>query len=426
MGMWRQEDPVLNDAGQVIKGGMWQHQRDCWDSPAFINALVMGYGGGKTLHQGKFSIAMARHNPRSPYMIVSPSYKIAKRTIIPTIEELLEGRRIRYRFNKSDHEFKIAKGGTIWIGSGDEPKSLKGPNLCGAGIDEPFIQAKEVFDQMLARVRCPKARVRKILLTGTPEDLNWGYDICEGDDKGKYDLEMIQASSKCNKALPDDYVLTLENAYDDLMADAYVDGKFVNMSTGRIYYGFKRDRNVKRIPFPVGAESMLGQDFNVDPMAGCLFWIKGNHMHIYKEMEYMNSNTEEAIQNAQAHAEKAGGKLTICYPDPSGKSRKTSAPAGQTDFTIIKAAGVRVKARTQAPRIRDRRNAFNKKLSDGTLTIDPECKRIIKYLEQLSHEKLNKQENMTHLTDAAGYPVEYRFPIRKPIIQTAGGREHGR
>ena len=426
MGMWRKEDPVLDGAGQVIKGGMWQHQRDWWDSPASIKALVMGYGGGKTLIQAKRAIAMARHNPRSPYMVVSPSYKIAKRTIIPTIEELLEGRKIRYRFNKSDHEFKIRGAAPIWIGSGDEPKSLKGPNLCGAGIDEPFIQDKAVFEQMLARVRCPKARHREISLTGTPEDLNWGYDICEGDDKYKYDLELIQASTRCNLALPADYVKTLENAYDEKMADAYVDGKFVNMATGRIYYGFNRERNVKKLDIPSGVSSFLGQDFNVDPMAGTLFWRKGDHIHFYKEMEYMNSNTEEAIQNALAHADKAGSKLTEAFPDPSGKSRKTSAPAGQTDLTIIKANGVRVRARNKAPWIRDRRNAFNKKLGDGTCTVDPDCKKLIKYLEQLAHEKLNKQDEMTHLTDAAGYPIEYLFPIRKPIIQDSGGRENGR
>ena len=157
-------------------------------------------------------------------------------------------------------------------------------------------------------------------------------------------------------------------------------------------------------------------------MAGCLFWVKGKHMHIYSEMEYMNSNTEEAIDNAIGDAEEAGGKLLCAYPDPSGNSRKTSAKAGTTDFTIIRAAGVNVKARSKAPSIRDRRNAFNKKLGDGSLTIDPSCRKLIKYLEQLAYEKLRQQEEMTHLTDAAGYPVEYLFPIRRPIIQTSGGR----
>ena len=416
MGMWRQEDPVLNSAGQVIKGGMWEPQRRCWNSKAFIKALVTGYGGGKTFFQGKRAIAMARHNPQSPYMIVSPSYKLAKRTVIPTIEELLEGRKIRHRYNKSEFEFKIAGGGTIWIASGDEPKSLPGPNLCGAGIDEPFLQDRAVFMQMLARVRCRKARHREILLTGTPEDLNWGYDICEGDERDKYDLELIQAASGTNRALPKEYLETLGNAYDDKMKAAYMDGKFVNMTTGRIYYSFDKGRNVQAHAFPPGTPSLVGQDFNVDPMASVLFWVSGPHMHIYQEIELPNSDTDHAIKEARDLAKERGSELSVAYPDPSGKARKTSA-LGKTDFTIIKDNGVEVKARLKAPAIRDRMNAVNMKFKAGELTIDPSCKKLIKYLDQLSWEKLRKQEAMTHLTDAVGYPVEYLYPIKKPIIQ---------
>nr|MCK4930054.1 hypothetical protein [Nanoarchaeota archaeon] len=62
MSFWRQEDPELDADGLVVKGGMWQHQRDWWNSPKFIRALVMGYGGGKTLISGKRAISMARTN----------------------------------------------------------------------------------------------------------------------------------------------------------------------------------------------------------------------------------------------------------------------------------------------------------------------------------------------------------------------------
>ena len=425
MSFWRQEDPVLDAAGLVTKGGMWQHQRDWWNSPAFIRALVMGYGGGKTLISGKRAISMARTNAPVPYMYVSPSYKIAKRTIIPTIKELLDGRKIPYRYNKSDFEFKIKSGkrtGIIWVGSGDVPDSLKGPNICGSNIDEPFIQDKSVFDQILARVRDPRARIREITLTGTPEDLNWGFDICEGDDKHKYDIELIQASSHCNLALPKEYLETLDNAYDDIMKDAYVDGKFVNMSTGRIYYGFERGKNVQTIKMPPGCQIGLGQDFNVDPMAGVLFWINKNHIHFFDEIILANSDTDQAIAIGKERAMAAGGVLKSAFPDPSGKSRHSSQKAGRTDFTIIRDAGVEVYARRKAPGLRDRYNAVNKKFKDITATVDPKCKRLIKALEQLCHEKLRKQEALTHPVDALGYPVEYNFPIKKPIIQ---GRYHG-
>lgn len=367
--------------------------------------------------QAKRAIAMAWFNSPSPYMVVSPSYKLAKRTIIPAIKQLLDGRQIPNSYHKTDHEFKFWGDCTIWIGSGEHPDSLKGPNLCGAGIDEPFIQEKAVFDQMLARVRDPLAKRREITLTGTPEDLNWGYDICEGDEKGRYDIELIQASSKANLALPSEYIETLENAYDDIVREAYVDGKFVNLSTGRVYYGFERERNVRDLPIPDNAYIGLGQDFNVDPMAGILFWVQGPHIHFFEEIELMNSDTEQAVAEAQAVAAKYGREIKLAYPDPSGKSRKTSAPAGRTDFTIIQQAGIKVKARPKASPIRDRRNAVNKKFKDGEATYSPRCKKAIRYREQMCHEKLNKQVEMTHLSDAGDYPIEFLFPIKKPIIQ---------
>ena len=362
---------------------------------------------------------MAMHNAPVPYMYVSPSYKLARRTIIPTLDELLHGKKIKHKYNSSLFEYRLKGGGVIWIGSGDTPKCLKGPNLCGANIDEPFIQEKAVFNEMLARVRDPRAKHREITLTGTPEDLNWGYDICEGEDWDRYDLELIQAPSYANLALPDDYILSLQNAYDDVMVDAYVEGKFVNMTIGRVYYGFERGRNVAVRKIPDGVPIQIAMDFNVNPMASGLFWTEGERMHVFHETELANSDTEDMITKALAYVEEElpGHFLQTSYPDPSGKARKTSAPAGRTDFTIIKDAGVEVKARLKAPPIRDRRNAVNKKWKNGTLTCDPKCKKLIKYSEQLSHENFKKQEDMTHLTDAIGYAVELLYPIRRPIIQ---------
>ncbi|WP_217878337.1 hypothetical protein, partial [Vibrio alginolyticus] len=86
-----------------------------------------------------------------------------------TIKELLQGKQsllegFSWKYNKADWEFLIrykGREGIIWIGSGDDPDALKGPNLCGALIDEPFIQSREVFEQMLARVRHPNARTKR-------------------------------------------------------------------------------------------------------------------------------------------------------------------------------------------------------------------------------------------------------------------------
>lgn len=453
---WRTEDPILNEKGMVTTGGMFAHQRKWWNSTHFIKAMVAGYGSGKTFIGAKRAIANALLNNGEPHLWVSPSYKIAKRTVIPSIIELLDGKKsldstLRYKFNKSDHEFQIVhrgRRGIIWIGSGDEPDSLKGPNIGSATIDEPFIQTKAVFDQMLARVRSPKAIRREIGLLGTPEQLNWGYDICEGDDRDKYDIEVFTVSTKENLALPKQYVETLLRGYTSKMRDAYISGKFVNLSRGAIYYGFSRAINVQSIPDP-GHELSVGMDFNVDPMAAVVFWRKGNHMHIVAELEIENADTEYMCSVLESDnrnldtseylrgqiknftTKEGTRRIQTIYPDASGRARATNAPAGMSDFSIIQGPNsnrFQLLSKGSNPRIRDRENAVNGKLNpvkgDPTLTIDPGCKKLIQYLLGYTHELRLKQKQMSHLLDALGYPIAYLYPVNKPriVVSTIKGQ----
>lgn len=135
--LWRKEDPVIDDDGIVIKGGLFAHQREWWNQSNFVKLLVTGYGGGKTMTGCKRGIAVSLTNAPVPHVVVSPSYKMAKRTTIPTLLSLLRGKMslldgFEYEYLKSDHEFQIrykGREGIIWIASGDDPDSLKGPNI---------------------------------------------------------------------------------------------------------------------------------------------------------------------------------------------------------------------------------------------------------------------------------------------------------
>lgn len=436
MSFWRKDAPVLNRHGQVVKGGMWKHQYDWWTLENFIKALITGYGGGKTYIGAKRAISVALHNAPVPFAVVSPSYKIAKRTVIPTIKALLNGKAtlepLTWKFNKSDFEFKIwcrGREATLWISSGDDPESLKGPNLGGSWIDEPFIQKEDVFTQMLARVRDPEARLKEVVLTGTPETLNWGYEICEGERAENYDLGIVHASTRANLALGKEYADTLENAMTEDAAAAYVGGEFRNLQTGTVYYGFSKERNVRVYPDP-GGELFVGMDFNVDPMAAVVFWVNGNHMHVVSEIELPNADTEymcDYLIEKYVHQEgalKGQCRIKTIYPDSSGKNRSTKAPGGKTDFYYIKKAGFAIDAPPGNPSIRDRENACNGKFApkrgETTLTVDPSCKKLIGYFLRYNHAEKHKkdQKAMSHLIDAFGYPVHRLFPIlhNRPIV----------
>jgi hypothetical protein len=213
-----------------------------------------------------------------------------------------------------------------------------------------------------------------------------------------------------NLAVTEDYSKRLLETYDEKTADAYVRGKFVNLASGTVYYGFNKERSVKAVlkPSPYHTK-IVGMDFNVNPMAMCAGWRDGNQLHFTHEWEMPNADTDYACQVLK----EALPEHRMVYPDPTGNARHTNAPAGVTDFTTIRKHRLVVEAPHEPWARRDSLNSVNKKLSDGTLSFDPKCKKLIKYMMELTHERWNQQQHMTHLTDAMRYPVTFLFPIRR-------------
>lgn len=435
--LWRTEDPVFSESGRIIKGGMFPSQRAWWELPNFVRGFVGGYGSGKTRQLCKRMIALALHNAPAPVAIVSPTMPVAEETTIATLYELLDGKSRHLRSQgenftfshrkKSPQKFTICyhgRRGQILIYPGEEPNRLKGPNLSGAGLDEPFIQPIETFEQILARVRHPEAQKLEINLAGTPEQLNWGYDLFEGDLAKKHDVGLVQCSTLENKALSEKYVERLLEAYDEKVAQAYVHGLFVNLAKGQVYYGFSRLENVVSLPIPDWVELGVGMDFNVHPMAAVVFWHDkaSGHIHVFDEVELPNSNTAQMCSLLRERYWDLG--LREVYPDPSGKNRSTSNPeAGRSDYTAIIEHGFKVNAWTSHMAERDKWNSVNARFAPYKgairLTISPSCKKLIKYLSVYSHELRNKQDKeMSHLLDALAYGVSFLYPLDRTRSNT--------
>jgi hypothetical protein len=147
-------------------------------------------------------------------------------------------------------------------------------------------------------------------------------------------------------------------------------------------------------------------DFNVNPMAFVIGWHRGDEAHIYAEYELPNSDTEYAaslIKEKYPH-------VRLAFPDPTGRRRQTNAPGGMSDFKWLQRAGFVTLAPTEPWPRRDSFNSVNRMYSSGKLTVSPDCKKLIHYLQQHTHENAKKQEAMTHLLDAHRYPITYVFP----------------
>jgi len=421
---FRLEDPVIVD-GELIKGGMFAHQREVWTCGSRNIALIGGYSSGKSITAIKRAIVLSLANAGIPGMIISPTFDVARKTIVIDMILMLEGRGIKYEYREQKKEFKIFyKGltGIIWLGSGSNPESLKGPNLAWAIVDEPFIQPKDVLIQMKARIRHSGASHRELLLTGTPEQLNWGYDVIAGDEKEQHQFHVIRASTRDNKINPEDYLEDLERSYDSELKKAYMHGEFVDLTGSRIYYGFRIDKNnnyknVRKFDYIAGREIEVGMDFNVNPMSAVLFYREGNNVFVLDEIKIDDSNTDQMAKECRSRVLSYNPNQTgwiKVYPDPTGKARKTSAAVGTTDFTILEHNMFSIHAPNKSPSTKDSANAVNKKLEDLSIIIHPRCKILMKDFARLSY-KITKakaeKEGLTHMSDAFKYAIHYLYPI---------------
>jgi len=390
------------------------HQLAWWQLPNFIKLLVGGFGSGKTFIGALRALYLSFIHRPLPGQYVSPTYKMAKRTVIPTLNDMINKTGLDITFNKTDFEYTINNwGGKFSIGSGDDPDSLRGPNLAWMGIDEPFIQNKMVLDIALSRIRVGKIEDRELFLTGTPEELNWGYDLAMNDDKS-YDIGYVVGKTKDNFHLGEQYYKTLENAYTPEMKEAYLEGKFVNLKVGRAYKPFDRDRHIKHQPIE-NLEICAGIDFNVDYMTAEIFANANGWMHFFDEIRLSYSNTFELAE-----------KLRLKYPgirvfpDPTGSGRRSSS--NKSDHQILKDNGFRVYFREKQIPVMDRINAVNFMLTNDRITIEPnKCEWLVRDLERVVFKSgdLDKttEKELTHASDAGGYAVHYLYPMLRRTIE---------
>lgn len=415
------------------------HQKKYIRSNAGTTALVTGYGGGKSKIGGARCVWNNYRNGGIPSLAVSPTYSMALKTVVPAITECLEknfdpplvdGKDFKY-VGGAKSVFHIKPwNGIIYVGSADRPASLKGPNVGDLWIDEPGLCKIEGYQNAIARVRHPKAKVLQTGLTGTPEGLNWFYELCE--KKPPKDFELIRGKTTDNTYLPQSYIDNLYDQYDAILVEAYINGMFVNMAGMSAYHTFRDNldgnlTNKYEIDFrrPV----YIGMDFNYDPMCSvlgqelivedCLIFV------VFKEFYFRNCDTDAACEQIidWCQQQYKGDIKYRVYPDPSYKGR-ASHGMGKTDKYLMDKAfagkNYQALAPSQAPKRKDRLNTVNRLFCNANgirrLFITEGCTHLRRDLTHITKEEfLNnniKDDKLGHISDGLGYLISYRYPIR--------------
>jgi len=231
--------------------------------------------------------------------------------------------------------------------------------------------------------------------------------------------QMVQASTLTNPFLPSDYVESLRATYPEALVEAYINGEFVNLNSGTVYYAYVRHTYDSKETIRPKETLYIGMDFNVQKQAASV-WVKrdgGKTWHLVDELVDMY-DTPEAIRIIKERWADEGHKIVV-YPDASGTSRK-SVDASVSDIAMLSAVGFEIKARSKNPRVKDRVNAVNAAFERGILFVNSEaCPIAARSLEQQSYDangEPDKKSGDDHQNDATTYPIAYEFPVKKPLI----------
>ena len=393
-------------------------QKKITDSTKRFRVVIAGRRFGKT-HLAIRELAYHARIPDQEIIYVAPTYKMAKNIVWRKLKNKLQDLNWIKKHNETELKLELVNGSSISLKGADNYDSLRGTGNHFIVLDEFADIDPEAWFETLRPTLSDTGG--KCLMIGTPKGIgNWSYEIFQNALEDPESWESFQFTTMDGGNVP---LEEIEQAKKDLDERTFRQEYMATFETysGRIYYAFDRQHNVKEIKLEERDLDVLyiGMDFNIDPMSAVIAVRKGDDLHVIDEIRMFSSNTKETVDEIKARYPKS--KVWV-YPDPASRQRKTSA-GGVTDLTILQNAGFVVKAPMAHDPIRDRINAVNSRLcgSDGVrhLFISPKCKYTIESLERHTYKEgttqPSKDEGYDHMNDALGYMIQYLFPVRRDV-----------
>ncbi len=395
-----------------------------------FRAFVGGFGSSKT-YTGCISMCerFAQH-PGVNQGYFAPTYPMIRDIFYPTIEEVAERHGLRLEIKTGTHEVHFFSGrqyrGTTICRSMDKPGNIIGFKIGNALIDEldtlPTNKAEEAWNKIIARLRYNIPGVKNgIDVATTPE----GFRFChkkfvqalQDNPELTKTHALVQASTYENaKHLPADYIPSLLEAYPKELIEAYLMGRFVNLTSGTVFYAYNRNAHNSTETIQDGEPLMIGQDFNVGKMASAVIVQRANGYHAVAELKDV-FDTPALIKIVKERWQEKAHRI-IVYPDASGGSRKT-VDASKSDISLLTQAGFTVRANPSNPAVKDRVLAANKAFENGKLWVNAkECPTLARCLEQQAYDDNGEPDKTTgfdHMNEAFSYFVAYEMPIIRPM-----------
>lgn len=408
--------------------------------------FVGGYGSGKST---TMAAAVARDFfdfPGANIACYAPTFDLLSLITVPYIAEILEGMGCNYRWIGGTKNMFVVEGyGNIICRSLNNPARIVGYEVFRSHIDELDTlapkKAEEAWNKVVARnrqkiykfdedgkrilradwrERRPEQELyvleeNRVSAYTTPEGFMFCYHRWEKNRVDGYQL--YRAPTYSNPHLPESYIPNLRSTYPAELIDAYIEGQFVNLTSGSVYKSF--DRKLNHCDEVVTGHEMLyiGMDFNVLVGASVAHVLRNGWPCAVDEVH----NSFDTDAQIAAWKAKYPENPKIIYPDATGDHR-TSSNTTASDIKKLKAAGFAVKVHNVNPPVKNRIASFNGLLCSGEghrryRVNTNKCKELTAALEQQTYDtngQPDKSSGLDHILDAPGYYVEYEFGLVKP------------
>jgi hypothetical protein len=380
--------------------------------------------------------------PNKVVYIIAPTLDQAKDIYFPLLirEFGLESYCVR-KPSVDTGKFDFGNGVVLKLTSFEAIERLRGKGAYFVVCDEPsswtkkpgFQEAWESIIQPMIVTRWSQEAADRVgaksagraLIIGTPKGFNFFFDmfLYELSD---LDWRSWQFDYHHSPYLSATEIEKIKDRIDPIKFASEYLASFKD-SGSSVFYSFARDVNIRSDLewFEDGGDYKetiyAAIDFNVGLQCTSLWAHRGQELHCLDELKGHPDTETLALALKERFVDK--GHEVVAFPDPSGNSRKTSAPVGTTDFTILKKHGIRCLSRKAAPAIIDSVAAVNAKCMTASgktsLYVHPRCKGVIismertKWIDNKSDSAtIDKTENLEHFSDGVRYLCEFLYPVR--------------
>ena len=399
------------------------HQRQIVSAPfAFPDVsyfeLCGGYGCGKSFSIVLLIIYLTKQYQGYDVTIAlcSTTITLLNKTVILDLQKLFKKTNSRFEYNQKDNILSIGTVRFLLIATA-QPAEIYGPNvnitLCDEVDELPEQKAIEAHKALSERTRLtlPDGRKPFIVYFSTVHGYRGLYKVVQDLRSNNLPNVLIRGLTKNNTSLDPQYVKNLYAIYDENERLAYLEGRFVNLQSGRVYGNYD-EATCKVQPFEITPDYtvMIGQDLNSGFSKAAAVIKKDKVLYIVRGWSFKEIGGGPAIMRSTYPQHQI-----LWFPDSAGKEILKGYKQEIIDN------GIQCRIGSSNPRILDRVFYINKLFKMGLLKVF-DCKETNELSEALKvrayndlgqPEKGKGEHSPDHFCDAIEYVI-YRIVRSDP------------